>query len=151
GLREGITQIARSSVSRQLFISHADISKTCVWNFPIEITFKSHNPYGWPQIVFSLYGLDEFGRDVVRGYGAARVPVVPGRHTLYVDVYTPVATSPFNELLSWIRGKAPEFLDPTFVTKNSSREVTRVRSQGTVKLKLNVIVKDFDQLGYSSC
>uniref|UniRef100_A0A8C5TV37 B9 domain-containing protein 1 n=1 Tax=Malurus cyaneus samueli TaxID=2593467 RepID=A0A8C5TV37_9PASS len=93
GLEEGISQItSKSSAS----------PTTLVWNFPIDITFKSTNPFGcecWghcgvqpccqspsqyhflagPQIVVSVYGPDFFGHDVVRGYGAVHVPFVPGR------------------------------------------------------------------------
>ena len=32
-----------------------------------------------PQLVVSCYGLDAFGHDVVRGYGAVHVPISPGR------------------------------------------------------------------------
>lgn len=32
-----------------------------------------------PQLVLSCYGLDAFGHDVVRGYGAVHVPISPGR------------------------------------------------------------------------
>ncbi|KAK7508004.1 hypothetical protein BaRGS_00000969, partial [Batillaria attramentaria] len=69
GLEEGITQITKKSQDeRQLF----------VWNFPIDVTFKSTNSYGWPQIVVHAYGLDAFGTDVVRGYGVTHVPITPG-------------------------------------------------------------------------
>ena len=32
-----------------------------------------------PQIVLSVYGLNLFGRDEVRGYGAVHLPISPGR------------------------------------------------------------------------
>ena len=32
-----------------------------------------------PQIVVSVYGLNVFRRDEVRGYGAVHVPITPGR------------------------------------------------------------------------
>ena len=32
-----------------------------------------------PQMVVSVYGLNVFGRDEVRGYGAVHVPITPGR------------------------------------------------------------------------
>ena len=32
-----------------------------------------------PQIAVSVYGLNLFGRDEVRGYGAIHVPITPGR------------------------------------------------------------------------
>ncbi|XP_055432338.1 B9 domain-containing protein 1 isoform X2 [Bubalus kerabau] len=70
GLEEGISQITSKS---------QDARRVLVWNFPIDVTFKSTNPYGWPQIVLSVYGPDVFGNDVVRGYGAVHVPLSPGR------------------------------------------------------------------------
>jgi B9 domain-containing protein 1 len=56
-----------------------DDNQVAVWSFPIEITFKSTNIFGWPQIVVSVYGLDAFGRDVIRGYGCIHLPRHPGR------------------------------------------------------------------------
>ena len=41
GIEDGISQIARTSDNNQLF----------VWNFPIEVAFKSSNAFGWPQLV----------------------------------------------------------------------------------------------------
>ena len=80
GIEEGATQIG-SKNDRGVI----------VWNFPIEVTFKSSNPFGCrcaamtmmsptlagPQLVVSVYGLDGLGRDVVRGYGAVHLPVTP--------------------------------------------------------------------------
>jgi B9 domain-containing protein 1 len=45
GLEDGISQIARKSDEKQLF----------VWNFPLEIALKSSNPFGWPQLVGQSY------------------------------------------------------------------------------------------------
>ncbi|XP_061201711.1 B9 domain-containing protein 1 isoform X2 [Neopsephotus bourkii] len=118
GLEEGISQITSTS----------DVSPTTlVWNFPIDITFKSTNPSGWPQIVVSVYGPDFFGHDVVRGYGAVHVPFTPG---------------------SWFTGRRPEFTDPRVVAQGEGREVTRVRSQGFVTISFNVVTKDMKKLGY---
>lgn len=49
-----------------------------------QVTLKSTNPYGWPRLVIAVYGLDMFGRDVVRGYGSVLFPVIPGHHKLEV-------------------------------------------------------------------
>ncbi len=84
---EGTTQIAHKSV---------EIGSKIVFNFPLEVTFRSTNPFGclysqwkqnksfWliisgPQLVISGYGLDAFGKDVVRGYGTTHIPISPGR------------------------------------------------------------------------
>lgn len=46
-------------------------------------------------------------------------------------------------------GRLPEFLDSRFVSKGEGREVTRVKSQGMVKITLNVVLKDFEKFGYA--
>lgn len=121
-----------------------------VWNFPVDVTFKSTNVYGWPRIAISIYGIDYLGRDVVRGYGSALVPLTPGQHVLEVDTYTPVATSIFNQIVSWLMGNPPEFFDSKFVCQGEGREVTRVQGTGLVRLKLNVVTKGMQQVGYSA-
>ncbi|KAJ2998506.1 B9 domain-containing protein 1 [Globomyces sp. JEL0801] len=86
GIDEGITQLARSGESGT-FTAVADV-KPCVWNFPIDIAFKSTNVYGiiqliddlgWPSILITVYGFDFLGRDVLRGYGSIRIPSTAGR------------------------------------------------------------------------
>ena len=120
-----------------------------VWNFPIDVTFKSTNVYGWPRIAVSVYGLDFLGRDVVRGYGSLLVPLTPGCHIMEVQTYTPVATSVFNQAFSWFMGNPPEFFDSKFVCQGDGREVTRVQSTGTVRIKLNIQTKNMGAVGYS--
>ena len=39
-----------------------------------------------PQLVISCYGLDFYGHDVVRGYGAVHVPISPGRLVIRVSL-----------------------------------------------------------------
>eukprot|EP00795_Rhopilema_esculentum_P009153 gene9153-16820_t len=121
GHEGGLSQIAtKSPDERQLF----------VWNFPLDVTFKSTSPFGWPQLVVSCYGQDSVrGYDVVRGYGAVHVPISPG---------------------SWISGRRPEFIDPQVVAQGEGREVTRVRSQGKVRVKFNIITRDLKKLGYDT-
>jgi B9 domain-containing protein 1 len=50
-----------------------------VWNFPLDVTYKSTNVFGWPQLVLAVYGVDGMGRDVIKGYGSAHLPTCPGR------------------------------------------------------------------------
>jgi len=139
GLEEGISQVAKKSFDeRQIF----------VWNFPIEITYKSTNPFGWPQLVVSCYGEDMLGRDVVRGYGNVHLPVTPGQHTLKIPMFVPDASSKIQRFYSWFNGRRPEFVDARVVTQNEGRDVTKVSSQGFVTIKLNIITRDMKTLGY---
>ncbi|XP_037019146.1 B9 domain-containing protein 1 isoform X1 [Artibeus jamaicensis] len=141
GLEEGISQITSKS---------HDVRHTLVWNFPIDVTFKSTNPFGWPQIVLSVYGPDVFGNDVVRGYGAVHVPFSPGRHKRTIPMFVPESTSTLQKFTSWFMGRRPEYTDPKVVAQGEGREVTRVRSQGFVTLLFNVVTKDMKKLGYDT-
>ncbi|KAM9748759.1 B9 domain-containing protein 1 isoform 3-T3 [Dama dama] len=163
GLEEGISQITSKS---------QDARRALVWNFPIDVTFKSTNPYGWPQIVLSVYGPDVFGNDVVRGYGAVHVPLSPGRHKKTIPMFVPESTSKLQKFtrttaespdlvplptpkdgcrtLGWFMGRRPEYTDPKVVAQGEGREVTRVRSQGFVTLLFNVVTKDMRKLGYDT-
>lgn len=57
----------------------AAFEQMLVWNFPLDITYKATNAFGWPQMVVSVYGLDAFGRDVIKGYGCMHLPTCSGR------------------------------------------------------------------------
>lgn len=50
-----------------------------VWNFPLDVTYKATNAFGWPQVVVSVYGVDALGRDVIQGYGCIHLPTCAGR------------------------------------------------------------------------
>eukprot|EP00040_Diaphanoeca_grandis_P017208 m.89457 g.89457 ORF g.89457 m.89457 type:complete len:332 (-) comp26298_c0_seq1:103-1098(-) len=140
GIQEGMTQVTRkASSSSDLF----------TWNFPIDVTFKSTNPFGWPRIYLQVYGLDTFGREVVRGYGSTNLPLTAGRHALDVSMFVPLPSSFLKTLSGYFLGNRAEFIDPKFVTSGIGREVTRVQSQGSVQLSVSVVSKDFARYGYS--
>ena len=69
GQEDGITQITRQTGP----------GGKLVWNFPLEVTFKSTNAFGWPQLVLSVFCVDALGRDIVKGYGCTHLPISAGR------------------------------------------------------------------------
>uniref|UniRef100_A0AAF5PL70 B9 domain-containing protein 1 n=1 Tax=Wuchereria bancrofti TaxID=6293 RepID=A0AAF5PL70_WUCBA len=73
---------------------------------PIEATFTSTSPFGWPQIVLTCYGSDFFGNDVVCGYGAIHIPTVPGRRII---LFVPEASTLLQRFIGWLTGKRAEF------------------------------------------
>jgi B9 domain-containing protein 1 len=91
GMEEGITQLARVGSGRAAVTAcggrtrgltapaAAGIERMMVWNFPLDVTYKTTNAFGWPQVVVSVYGLDAFGRDVIKGYGSIHLPTCAGR------------------------------------------------------------------------
>eukprot|EP00164_Ancoracysta_twista_P000465 GFYU01000624.1.p1 GENE.GFYU01000624.1~~GFYU01000624.1.p1 ORF type:complete len:310 (+),score=68.36 GFYU01000624.1:448-1377(+) len=141
GLENGLTQISTKSLDGEQLV---------VWNFPIEITFKSTNAFGWPQINISVYSIDSLGRDLVRGYGSMHLPIASGRHTQYLRMFKPESTSKLQQLTSWLSGMPPEFIDPKFTSKGEGREVTRVKSHGAVKIRLDITMKELTTFGYTN-
>jgi B9 domain-containing protein 1 len=87
GLEQGISQLSKSQ-DPGFFSNTLDLNP-CIWNFPIDVAFKSTNVFGWPTILVTVYGFDFFGRDVtlyifdfqvVRGYGSLKLPMATGRY-----------------------------------------------------------------------
>ena len=95
GVDTGISQIAKKPNSGE---------STVVFNFPIDISFKSTNAHGWPRLILAVYGIDGFGRDVVHGYGQVHLPTVPGQYTRYVRMFKPCSSSWWQQLTSWFFG-----------------------------------------------
>lgn len=142
GLDTGLSQTScksRSSYDNQI-----------VWNFPIDVTFNATNIFGWPRLAISVYGIDFLGRDVVRGYGSALIPVSSGQHSIKVDMFTPLSTNPINHFVSLMMGNPPEFFDSKFVCQGEGREVSRVENTGTIALKLNIVTKGMQAAGYAT-
>ena len=140
GVDTGISQIARKPNSGE---------STVIFNFPIDISFKSINAYGWPRLVVSIYGIDSFGRDVVYGYGQIHLPTVPGQYTRYVRMFRPCSSSWWHQLTSSIFGTQLEFYDSKFVGQSDNRDVTRVESTGICKVRLNMISKGMVEFGFT--
>ncbi|XP_012271874.1 B9 domain-containing protein 1 [Orussus abietinus] len=141
GIEEGLTQMS---------ITGSDVRRLAVWNFPLDVTFKSTNPHGWPQLILSTYGLDLFGHDVVRGYGVCHVPLTAGRHRKTVAVYVPESSSSLQQFAAWLTGRRPELIDMDILASGNGRELARMKVQGSVEVVFNVVFKDLFKLGYKN-
>eukprot|EP01112_Ceratiomyxa_fruticulosa_P009044 TRINITY_DN2354_c0_g1_i1.p1 TRINITY_DN2354_c0_g1~~TRINITY_DN2354_c0_g1_i1.p1 ORF type:complete len:211 (+),score=52.66 TRINITY_DN2354_c0_g1_i1:77-709(+) len=140
GADQGLSQVG--------FLNDGDPS-CVVWNFPLEIAFKSTNPFGWPQLVVSVYGGDMFNRLVVRGYGTTVVPVATGsRFTTYIPLFTPLPTSMMDVFGAWLSGQRTEFHDTKFIAKSQGRELVRVKSLGSLKVTWNITTRNMNSLGF---
>ncbi|RLN94241.1 hypothetical protein BBJ28_00007768 [Nothophytophthora sp. Chile5] len=139
GAENGLSQIAYQSNQEDAILL----------NFPIDVSFKTTNPFGWPRLVLSFYGLDAFGRDVVRGYGSVAFPVTPGCAVREVPLFRPLSSSKMQQFVAWLTGSPPEYFDSKFVAQSDSREVTRVTSAGKARVVLNVATHGMKQHGYT--
>ena len=140
GVVEGYTQLATTSLN----------NNEIVWNFPIDIAYKSTNAYGWPKVTLAIFGLDWLGRDVIMGYGSFICPTTPGPHDVNVHTYAPTTTSIWKKCLNWIQGIYPEFYNYNFITQGDGRNVTNVKCDGIViNISLDVTMRNIEDFGYS--
>ena len=93
GVETAVSQISRKGREQSTVVT---------WNFPLEVTFRSASAHGWPRLVLSVYSIDIFGRDVVRGYGSLAIPPFPGRYVRYCRVFRPRSSSTLQSVLAWL-------------------------------------------------
>lgn len=78
GGQDGITQITSAASTIPGLMPCAG-APAMVWNFPLDVAYRATNVFGWPQVVVAVCGADFWGRDVIKGYGAIRLPTCIGR------------------------------------------------------------------------
>ncbi|KAK8833869.1 B9 domain-containing protein 1 [Tritrichomonas musculus] len=135
GSMEGITQTAKRGSDN-----------VCVFNYPLNVSFKASKPYGWPQLIVALYGRNPFGNEMVIGYGAIHVPTQPGRHQLEIQLFRPASASIMQTIIGFFSGITPEYIDLKFIASGSDREVTTTRSQGTLTVTFNILLRGLQAL-----
>lgn len=117
---------------------------------PFECSFRSLNPYGWPQIVVTCVCPDFLGREVVKGYGVVHVPTQPGRHERTIQIFSPLTSSIILKFFGIMVGQRAEIINaPKVVASGEGREITRTKSEGTLKIVFQVTLRDMEKFGYN--
>lgn len=164
----GITQISRY----RLDYDKARAKRRFVFNQPIDISYKSYNFHGWPQIVLSVYCFDSFGNDQIIGYGVCHLPITNqgnrqnftsqanssvnatngNRNTLrkIVYIHAPQSSSFLKLLSSWITGRKPELINPELIARPDCRSVLHMSVVGSVELKIDLMTKDVASNNYTT-
>lgn len=132
---EGITQTAKRGPDN-----------VCVFNFPVNVSFKASKPFGWPQIIVALYGKNALRKDTIVGYGAIHVPTQPGRHQLEIQLFKPASASILQSIIGFFNGITPDYVRMDFIADGSDREVTTTRSQGQLTVTFNVLLRGLQTL-----
>ncbi|KAG5872815.1 hypothetical protein JTB14_025269 [Gonioctena quinquepunctata] len=132
GLEAGMSQVAN-------VVNNGD---KVVLNLPVEIQFKSTNPYGWPQIILSIYKSMQLA-----GYGRCHMPLRPGSHTLDIHLAKPQASSMLGYIASFF-GYQPELLQPKMLATTAGNNLIQMENSGHAQMVLNVVTQGFQSLGY---
>ncbi|KRX04795.1 hypothetical protein PPERSA_06429 [Pseudocohnilembus persalinus] len=130
--------------------SHSLQSQDIVFNFPFQTTLATTSIYGWPQLILKVKGPDFFGRSVIKGYGSVHFPTQPGTHERTVRIYKPIPMSLFGGFFGFLDGKQAEYTEADkVIARGEGRDVTRVKSVGYVKVRFEVMKRNFQNFGYS--
>ncbi|XP_059608388.1 B9 domain-containing protein 1 [Phlebotomus argentipes] len=139
GARTGITQSC--SASRQRF---QEIS----FNMPLEFTYKSTNPFGWPQIVVSFWGSNLWGTEVCRGYARLHIPLPErGKHRkIQAPIVTPKPMDLCTQIMAWITDWAPELRDPSVLASGNRTKGIHTESYGHLQASFDVLTRGSEAL-----
>lgn len=136
GLKSGVTQTS----------SAGSWSNKVVFNMPIEFTFKSTNPFGWPQIVISLYGTNFWGTETSRGYARVHVPLCGTSKEIRAPILTPKCENLWAALVSWFTDRSPELRDPKILADGTKNKNLLTDTYGELILNLQTISRGAGKL-----
>ena len=125
---------------------HIEGVKCAYINYPINISFKGENPFGWPQFIIAVYGFNHFGNDTCIGYGGIHIPTQAGHHVLDIPLFTTRSTSLFDKCIQFFTGLGPELFQTSVIAQNQGRETLFTSSGGSVRIELNVVLSDSSSL-----
>ena len=121
------------------------------FNKQFEISFRSTNPFGWPQLVLICCSVDNDGNELVEGYGCVHVPTNTGRHERRIHIFSTLHESKWQEkLFGYSTKKKNEVTNASqVISSGQGREISRVRCDGWVKVIFQVSFRDMDKFGLS--
>ena len=111
------------------------------WNLPFEITFRSMNPHGWPQLVLYCVYRDSNGQDFVKAYGSSHVPVSPGVSMKKIRMFSPLETGTLSSYFGIAKegeGLSAKISNPMAIANPDGREYSRVMATGKVTVRMQV-------------
>eukprot|EP00825_Cyclidium_porcatum_P051496 TRINITY_DN948_c0_g1_i1.p1 TRINITY_DN948_c0_g1~~TRINITY_DN948_c0_g1_i1.p1 ORF type:complete len:136 (-),score=22.55 TRINITY_DN948_c0_g1_i1:226-633(-) len=113
--------------------------------------FKQKTAYEiMPSLVGSEMCIRDSGRSVVKGYGCVHFPTEQGSHERIVHLYKPKPISLFSGLFGFLTAQVPEYVSSErVIAKGEGRDVTRVQSVGKIKVKFEVLKRNFNKFGYN--
>uniref|UniRef100_A0A915HLJ4 B9 domain-containing protein 2 n=1 Tax=Romanomermis culicivorax TaxID=13658 RepID=A0A915HLJ4_ROMCU len=124
-----------------------DIGHMSCFSHPIDVHLVTRSLQGWPKIQLQIWHLDQFSRQELYGYGVCYVPTLPGSHDLECGTWRPVGTL-YEETMHKFLGGGILLKNPDAAASGvEDRYKLNTSSMGSVHLRLNVIMRNFDKFG----
>ncbi|XP_073828742.1 B9 domain-containing protein 1 [Musca autumnalis] len=141
GTKDGITQYASNH--------NGNFNDPIVFNMPIELTYRSTNVFGWPQLIVCLYGKTRWGIETSLGYSRLHVPIFgsESNQRIKAPVLKPFCSNTLAVITSWITSRNPELKDPRILLDNTKTKGLSMESYGELEFVLSVITRGSGRLG----
>lgn len=131
---------------------------------PFEFALQSTNPYGWPQIVVTLHGVEsktdkksgdgsssQGVDESVIGYGRCFVPMENGYHSRKVKVMQLEHCTNKQKLIGMVTGEKPILRDLSYLCRGDDRVVLASRPLAAhVDLTFSVVLNGMESCGFHS-
>ncbi|KAH8382870.1 hypothetical protein KR009_005658, partial [Drosophila setifemur] len=146
GPQHGLTQMATNQSGH--------FNQPIVFNMPIEVTYRSTSPFGWPQILVSVFGRSGLGRETLLGYAHTHLPVFGARRPaeqleqLQAPILMPKCPNMLADITSWLLRRKPELKDPKVLLDSHKCKGLSMESYGTLEFQLSTMVRGAKKLGY---
>ena len=119
-----------------------------VWNMPFECSFRSIDPFGWPQITLTLLRFDSSGNAKAIAYGCLNVPMDSTRKTKRISFFSPLKQTLLQRFFNVFNRQENDILsEPTVIASGEGREITRAQAVGYVDVDIQVNCRDLDKFG----
>ena len=124
-----------------------------IWNMPFEITYRSMNPFGWPQLVLTCINKNSEGAEYVKAFGSIHIPVSPGHYTKTVRMFSliqePGAISELLGINPLAEGLTTTISNPQAIANADGRQYSKVQATGKIVVSLNVLQRNMGRHGYT--
>lgn len=121
-------------------------NETTAFEHPVDLHYVSGNILGWPKMYVEVWSVDSHGRHSVQGYGCQTMPTRPGHYELDIVLWRPEGDFS-DKVAAFFIGSTPEILYKNMVLSGNDRFGMQCLSTGTLRLRMGVIVKDFNLHG----
>lgn len=124
------------------------------YGHPFEISYRSINPFGWPQLVLNCCTIDSNGNEIVKGYGCVHVPASTGRHIRKVHIFNVTEGSSFwnkfcgDNMKCCGNEKTNEVTNtPKVISSGQGRDISRATCEGWINVTFQIGFRDMDKFG----
>lgn len=128
-------------------VSSSSVNGDTVWGHPIDLHYVTRGIQGWPKLLLQVAQLDTLNRCWLVGYSCCNIPSTPGHHYIKVPCWVPSAVSITDKLRQYFLGGSHQLVKPDALLLGSDRFKLKTQSKGNVIVKLDIILRNFNQFG----